>query len=43
MAGLVLQPADDRTEELSRLSRQLLGDLRAMNAQVVPLRCADAR
>jgi hypothetical protein len=41
MAGLMLQPADDRAEELTRLARALADDLRAMGAWVVPLCCRD--
>jgi hypothetical protein len=42
MAGLLLQPADERQEELTRLARLLADDLQAMNAWVVPLRCREA-
>jgi len=39
MAGLLLQPADGRQEELGRLAKMLADDLRTMDAWVVPLHC----
>jgi hypothetical protein len=42
MAGLLLQPADERQEELARLARMLAGDLESMDAWIVPLRCKES-
>jgi hypothetical protein len=42
MAGILLQPADERREELGRLARLLADDLRAMDAWMVPLECRGA-
>jgi hypothetical protein len=42
MAGLLLQPADGRQEELGRLAKMLADDLTAMDAWVVSLKCRGA-
>ncbi len=42
MAGLLLQPADGRHEELGRVAKMLADDLQAMNAWIVPLHCRAA-
>jgi hypothetical protein len=41
MAGLLLQPADGRQQELARLARMLADDLESMDAWFVPLRCKE--